>query len=188
MKISSPLLSSPSPYDSQAKVGSSTNHSRSGHLLINGQRYIELNGEQVLLTAKNFLPMVQDTFHAVLNQEGKELLPQLVDRFTNHETEHLDFCPNDPENYFDKLTGKYFCSLFGAQGDFLYHTTNEGKNRILTSTHSVASREDLTQAPQTNATKSFLYWLDKYEERGHKEFPIVAQDLIDGRPASFTHQ
>jgi hypothetical protein len=188
MKISSPLLSSPSPYDSQAKVASSTNHSRSGHLLINGQRYIELNGEQVLLTAENFLPMVQDTFHAVLNQEGMERLPQLVDRFTNHETEHLDFRPNDPDHYFDKKTGEYFCSLFGAQGDFLYHTTHGGKNRILTSTHSVASREDLTQAPQTNATTTFLAWLDKYEKRGHEEFPIVARDLIDGRPASITRQ
>jgi hypothetical protein len=184
MKISSPLLSSPSPYDSQAKVASSTNHSRSGHLLINGERYIEQNGEQVLLTAENFLPMVQDTFHAVLNQEGKELLPQLVDRFTNHETEHLDFCPNHPENYFDKLTGKYFYSLFRPDGDFLHHTTHEGKNIILISSHSVASREDLRQAPQTNDTQNLLFWLDENEQRGHNEFPIVAQDLIDGRPAS----
>ena len=152
--------------------------------MLNGERYIEQNGVEVLLTAENFLPIVKDAFHPVLNQEGMDRLPQLVDRFTRHETEHLDFRPNDPDNYFDQNTGQYFCHLFGAEGDFLYHTTNEGKNRILTSTHSIASREVLTQAPQTDTAKTYLNWLDKYEERGHKEFPILAQELIEGKPAS----
>ena len=108
--------------------------------MLNGKRYIEQNGENVLLTAENFLPMVQDTFHAVLNQEGMGRLPQLVDTFANHETEHLDFRPNDPDNYFDQNTGEYFADPFIGFGDFLYHTTNKGKNRILTSTHSIATR------------------------------------------------
>jgi hypothetical protein len=188
MKISSPLLSSPSPYDSQAKVASSTNHARSGHLFIKCERYIVRNGKEVLLTAKNFLPKVQDTFDPVLNPKGKELLTELVNTFANHETEHLDFWPKDPHNYFDIRNGVYVTNYLGAKADLLYHVIEEKGTIILTSTHSVASREDLTQAPPTKDTTDLFTWLDKYEKRGHEEFPIVARDLIEGRPASITRQ
>jgi hypothetical protein len=184
--LSSPLLSSPSPYASQTKVGSNTNanHARSGQLLVNGKGYIKENGQKVLVTVEKFLPMVQDAFHPVLNEEGKGLLPKLVDTFANHETEHLNFTPKDPDNYFNKATGQYHFDPFGSQADFLRHTTNKGENRILSSPYSITSREDLTQAPQTQSVKTLLAWLDKYKQRGHEEFPVVAQELIDGKPAS----
>ncbi len=173
--LSSPLLSSPLPYAPQAKVGSNTNanHARSGHLFQDGKR---------VLDSAVFRKTLEEVFHPVLNEKGKGLLPQLVDTFANHETEHLDYVPK--RSSFDKEKGSFSRDCFGVEADCLHHYTTNSRNRILLSPHSFASREELKTTPQTHDTEMLSAWLDKYEKRGHEEFPVVAQELIDGKPAS----
>ncbi len=131
-----------------------------------------------------FLKVVVSVFEPVLDEKGKALLPQVVKKFENHETEHLNLSRLHKNAAFDKTSGNFYVDPFGPQADFLYHETESSKNRILTSTHRIASRADLQKAPKTQNVKTLLAWLDKYKQRGHEEFPVVAQELIDGKPAS----
>ena len=143
------------------------------------------NGERVTDSTK-FLNILQSAFHPVLNKEGQDLLEPLVEKFAYSETEHLKFVPN--EYFFNQQTGSWYGVPFvDSEADFLFHQKegeyHHARNRILTSTHSLAPREVLQKAPQTETVRRLLAWLDKYEKRGHEEFPSVAKNLIEGKPA-----
>ncbi|MFN7311595.1 MAG: hypothetical protein ACK5T0_09555, partial [Vampirovibrionales bacterium] len=99
--LSSPLLSSPKPYAPPVKVASTanTNHARSGHLFVNGER---------VKNSKNFLKMLKSVFKPVLNKKGRALLQQLVKKFSKHPTKHLEFIAFGRFSqipYFDRENG-----------------------------------------------------------------------------------
>jgi hypothetical protein len=178
MKVLAPL-SSPKPYAPQAKLASKTNHARSGHLFVNGER---------VKNSKNFLKMLKSVFKPVLNKKGRALLQQLVKKFSKHPTKHLEFIAFDRFSqipYFDRENGMLSQDPFTTGINCLdykntgYSGFSIGKG-LLTSWNGIVSREDLKVAPETKHTKYLLKRLDKSEKMGHEEFLVVAQKLING--------
>jgi hypothetical protein len=200
MKISSPLLSSPllsspllssKPYAPNAKVASDTNHARSGYLLQNGGRYIEQEGEQVLLTAKNFLPILQGVFEPVPNPGGKDILPQLVENFENNAEQHLDFEPIDTGFYFDSRTNTVEGEGLNIMNQLLFvqDTPVAGtyqRHVLLTSTASLAPEESFKKNPSDRGNALILDLIEEGKEISLR-FPNIAQNLIDGNLEVLRH-
>ena len=133
---------------------------------------------------------VAEVFEPVLDDNGKTLLNNLLDTFENNQHEHINFTPLTEGVHLEHSSGNVKgpikdCNLV----DVLVHVIPRGwmkkdiVNIILKSTDRIASREDIIKHANPKTKESLLSLLEKYKGRGHVEFPVIAQNLIDGKPA-----
>ncbi|MFN7311388.1 MAG: hypothetical protein ACK5T0_08500 [Vampirovibrionales bacterium] len=187
--ISSPLLP-PHPYSPQAKVASSTNHARSGDLLLRGEIIKDstayVNTPFRIRNPNDFLDIFKVAFNPLLNSEIFDRYLHLFELYKNSEKD-LELIRCQPVGTFpNEMLGAFYQDYSPKQNVLKEHVPNARPNTILShipDTEDPNKINGLRPKIQQDLNKA----QKEYERRAEEEFPRVLQNLIDGKPAGIYH-
>ncbi len=173
MKISSPLLSSPKPLLSQAKVAppSNADHARTGYLFHNGER---------IFNASTFLEKITPTFEHLWEGSGTAKCESLIEHCLGNEKEDL-ISRTVPKDRSCELPS----SLADVWGDAFVYRNPKNNLQLLLSENVLSSTppEELEIYQRNMSEADYKEMIDLFKAenaREIEEFPQTVTHILNG--------